>query len=360
MKKAVVISIISIILVALGLAGATGYLYWNFKTTRPADQAVEVVYEVNSGTSFNQVAKDLETAGVVRNAQFLSWYARLNGQRSKMKTGEYLFRTNMYPDEVLSVLVSGKSIQRPITIPEGYNLFEIAALVEKAGLGTAQEFAALVTNKEFIMSVVGEPLDSLEGYLYPETYMLSRKDNMQKLVTLMVKATLEVFDQVKNAAPIDPVAQNLTRHQVLTFASIVEKETGAKQERPLIASVFHNRLQKGMRLQTDPTVIYGKALINGKLEISITKADLLNPTPYNTYTISGLPPGPISNPGKEAIAAVLRPAASSYLFFVSQNDGTHVFTENYQDHVKAVRQFQLDPKAREGKSWRDLNKSSNQ
>lgn len=355
MKKFVVVLVISVILVAGGLAAGIGYLYWNFKTTRvAAEPGAEVVYEVRSGASFNQVATDLQSAGVVRNAQFLSWYARLNGQRAKMKTGEYMFKTSMLPDEVLAVLTSGRSIQRPFTVPEGYNLFEIANLVEKAGLGTAADFFKLVTDQELIQSLVGEPLDSLEGYLFPETYQLSKKDDAKKLITLMVKASLQAYEEVKAKAPIGFEAQGLSRHEVMTFASIVEKETGAAIERPLIASVFHNRLAKRMRLQTDPTVIYGKAVMNGRLEISITKADLSNPTPYNTYVISGLPPGPIANPGKAAIDAVLRPAQSSYLFFVSQNDGTHVFTETYQDHLKAVRKFQLDPKAREGKSWRDL------
>lgn len=355
MKKVFLIGFIAVVLVLASAVGTIGYVYWNFQSTRPSEQPTEVVYEVMQGASFNQVASDLEAAGVIRNGQFFSWYARINGQRSKMKMGEYLFRTNMYPNEVIAILISGKSIQRPITIPEGYNIFEIGALIEKAGLGTAQDFANLVTNEEFIFSLVGEKLSSLEGYLFPETYMLSKKDNLERLIGLMVRNSLKAYEEAKLSGPIDPVASGLSRHEVLTFASIVEKETGAKQERPIIASVFHNRLQKGMRLQTDPTVIYGKAMMTGKLEISITKSDLLTPTPYNTYTMSGLPPGPISNPGREAIVAVLRPASTNYLFFVSQNDGTHVFTENYKDHANAVRKFQLDPKAREGKSWRDLN-----
>lgn len=339
------------------LVCSAGYVYWNFKTTRPSENGSDVIYEVLPGESFNQVAKHLEDAGIIRNAQFFSFFARIGGKRSKIKMGEYLFRTNMYPSEVLNILISGKSIQRPFTVPEGYNIFEISALVEKAGLISASDFLALVTNKEYVASLLGENQDSLEGYLFPDTYQLSKKDDIKKLISLMVKSSIEAYNQVKAEAPVDMAAINLTRNEVLTFASIVEKETGAVQERPIIASVFHNRLAKKMRLQTDPTVIYGKAIMNGKLEISITRADLQNPTPYNTYAISGLPPGPISNPGKDAMAAVLRPSQTDYLFFVSQNNGTHIFTENYQDHAKAVKRFQLNPKAREGKSWRDLNKS---
>ena len=142
--------------------------------------------------------------------------------------------------------------------------------------------------------------------------------------------------------------------QILTLASIVEKETGAPEERPLVASVFHNRLRKGMLLQTDPTIIYGKAKETGKIVLNITRADLTRYTPYNTYVIKGLPPGPIANPGKAALQAVVHPAQSDYLYFVSKNDGTHQFSTDLAAHNAAVRKFQLDPKAREGKSWRDL------
>jgi UPF0755 protein len=166
----------------------------------------------------------------------------------------------------------------------------------------------------------------------------------------MVKRFLFVFGEVLPQSHV----QGWTRHQIVTLASIIEKETGAPEERPLISSVFHNRLLKKMRLQTDPTVIYGKAEKSGKIEINITRADLLTPSRYNTYVIPALPPGPIANPGKEALLAAVNPAASGYLFFVSQNDGTHVFSEDYSAHNRAVQKFQLDRKAREGKSWRDL------
>jgi UPF0755 protein len=155
---------------------------------------------------------------------------------------------------------------------------------------------------------------------------------------------------------VEAEAKNLgwSRLQVITLASIVEKETGASFERPLVASVFHNRLVKKMRLQTDPTVMYGVAIKQGKMPTNITKNDLLTPTAYNTYTNEGLPPAPISNPGKEAIMAVFKPAQTKYLFFVSQNNGTHMFSENLEQHNKAVQTYQMNAKARENKSWRDL------
>jgi UPF0755 protein len=143
------------------------------------------------------------------------------------------------------------------------------------------------------------------------------------------------------------------------LASIIEKETGAPQERRLISSVFHNRLKKNMKLQTDPTVIYGMAALSGSVPNNIRKSDLLRPSKYNTYVIYGLPPGPITNPGKLALIAALNPEQSEFLYFVSQNDGTHVFTKTYNDHINAVKKFQMNPAARAGKSWRDLNKKSN-
>jgi UPF0755 protein len=168
----------------------------------------------------------------------------------------------------------------------------------------------------------------------------------------MVSKFKTVYKTIESVSKIS----GLSRHQILTLASIIEKETGAPQERPLISSVFHNRLNKHMMLQTDPTIIYGKALEVGNMEIKISRADLTRYTPYNTYVIKSLPPGPIASPGRAALLAAVQPAASDFLYFVSHNDGTHQFSADYKSHVNAVKKFQLDPKAREGKSWRDLGK----
>jgi UPF0755 protein len=194
-------------------------------------------------------------------------------------------------------------------------------------------------------------LISLEGYLFPDTYQVTKFTNERKLLSAMVRKFESVWVQYeKELAPT-----KFTRNQLITLASIVEKETGAPEERPLISSVFYNRMQKGMMLQTDPTVLYGKMNLSNKLEGNISRSDLKTETIYNTYTIKGLPPGPISNPGIEAIKAALHPAQGEYLYFVSMNEGRHRFTKSYKDHLEAVRKFQMDPKAREGKSWRDLN-----
>lgn len=340
------------VLLLSAFAGLGAYLAWDFVKRPGSAEAREVIYEVRPGRSFQAVSRDLETMAVVRHAEAFSIYARVVGLRGSMKVGEYRFSTSMSPPEVLQILVSGKSIARPLTIPEGRNLFDVAEIIEKAGLGSKKEFLELARNRDFIRSLLGEELTSLEGYLFPETYQVTKYMGLKEVVAAMVRRFLAVYKDIESLAS----SSGFTRHQLVTFASLVEKETGAPFERPLIASVFHNRLAKKMRLQTDPTILYGMAMETGTMPLNITRADILRPTAYNTYTIPALPPGPICNPGREALLAVLKPESSEFLFFVSRNDGTHVFSKTYQDHNQAVRQFQLDPKAREGKSWRDLTK----
>lgn len=353
MKKTVLTLITAVVILGAIIAGGGAYLIYNFTSQAPSSSSQEVVFEVEPGKSFNAVAAELEQKGLIRNAQFFSLYARLVGDRSKLKVGEYLFRTDMKPREVLDTLISGKSVARSFTVSEGLSTYEIADVFQKQGFGTAEEFLRLTRDPELIKSLLGptEKATSLEGYLFPETYMLTKFTDTRTLVSNMVRRFLHVYEEVTALKQ-----SSMNRTETVTLASIIEKETGAPEERPVISSVFHNRLAKGMRLQTDPTVIYGKALHLGKIVINITKADLMTPTPYNTYTINGMPPGPIANPGREALMAAIDPAKTEYLFFVSQNDGRHVFTSTYQDHVQAVQKFQLNRKAREGKSWRDLNK----
>ncbi|WII70558.1 endolytic transglycosylase MltG [Bdellovibrio sp. 22V] len=354
MKKTVVVFVLGIIALGLAIGGSIAFVGYEFLHSRPSDVAQDVIYEVTPGKGFNSIATELEQKGLIKNAFFFSMYARLKGDRSKLKVGEYLLRTNMVPAEVLDTITSGKSVARSFTVSEGLSTYEIADLYEKQGFGTATEFMQLIRDQQLIQTLLGEPRETLEGYLFPETYMLTKFTDTKTLISNMVKRFLYVYNEVKPMG----VIQGLDRHQVVTLASIIEKETGAPEERPLISSVFHNRLAKRMRLQTDPTVIYGKAEKSGKIEINITRNDLLTPTRYNTYVIYGLPPGPIANPGREALLAAMKPQESSYLFFVSQNDGTHVFSEDYLGHQKAVKKFQLDSKAREGKSWRDLKKKA--
>lgn len=348
MKK-LLVSLLSLFVIVVLIVGFVGF---HFVNSKPSDSTEVVIFEVVPAQSFIRVASELEDIHLIQNAKLFSWYARIRGEAHKMKVGEYALRRNMTPSEVLSVITSGKSIARPFTVTEGLNIYEIADLYQAQGFGTRDEFLKLCLDKEFIKSMLGEERDSLEGYLFPETYQLTKFTKAKELIRAMVFRFHEVYKNIEAQNKI----KGLTKHQIVTLASIVEKETGAPEERPRISSVFHNRLQKKMRLQTDPTIIYGLADLEKKTVYKITKADILRPTRYNTYVIKGLPPGPIGNPGKEALLAAVQPEATDFLYFVSQNDGTHVFSHSYDSHNKAVRKFQMDPKARQGKSWRDLDK----
>lgn len=311
----------------------------------------EVIYEVPIGKPFSQVAQDLENLGLLKNAKAFTLYARVTRSIPKVKAGEYRFYTTMTPRHVMRVLTSGVSIRRVVTIPEGYSVFEIAELLEEKGFAKKQEILDLAFDQKFARILIGQPVSSLEGYLFPESYQFTRYTKADKILETMVDQFKKNFAEI-----LPPYPFNWSSHQVVTLASIIEKETGAEFERPIISSVFHNRIKKQMRLQTDPTVIYANALRDKKIIINIKKSDLLNDHPYNTYTRSGLPPGPIANPGLEALKAAVGPEESEYLFFVSQNDGTHIFSKTYQEHNSAVDRYQRNRKSRQGKSWRDLNK----
>lgn len=316
----------------------------------------EIVFDVSPGSTLTQISDNLQNAGLIRNSKSFQLYAKAKGLASKFKVGEYSLNQAMAPDEIMDAIVSGKSITHNLTIAEGLNVYDIAQIFEKNKIATQDEVLKLVRDKIFIKSVLNEDLTSLEGYLFPETYKITKFEGAKSVLIQMVNRFLIVWKEIEpQVAPI--LQQGWSRNQIVTLASIVEKETGASFERPLVASVFHNRIAKKMRLETDPTVLYGLALQQGKMPTNITKNDLRTPSSHNTYTIGGLPPTPIANPGKEALLATLKPTRSNYLFFVSQNNGTHVFSENIDQHNAAVRDYQLNPKARENKSWKDLKQA---
>jgi UPF0755 protein len=340
----------TIVILFLGVIGTSWYIWDHFVNSPNSDSNEEVIYEVPPKTSFTSVAKTLEKRGVIKNAELFTFFARIRGGAGRMKIGEYSFRKNMRPSEVLNILISGRSIEHKITIPEGFNIYEIADSFEDSGIAKRGEFLKIVKDPALVQMLLGENYSSLEGYLYPETYKYTKFTDVKTLVVEMVKNFNQVYDELIKQFP----PNGMTKNEIVTLASIVEKETGAGFERPLVASVFYNRMKKKMRLQTDPTIIYGIADLTGKIPDNIHKADITRPTRYNTYVINGLPPGPICNPGKEALAATLHPGTSEYLYFVSYNDGTHKFSKDFREHNQAVKKYQLDPKARSGKSWRDL------
>lgn len=334
-------------LLFLCLISWLGYQYFQ----KPLPMSVYTIINVKHGDSLRLISEDLIQKGVIsQREEFLLW-GRIFRHGSRIRTGEYGIPMGTTMEGLFRILRSGKSLGYRVSIPEGSNIVEIAQRLEEVKLCTAEAFLRVVKDPQFIRSVLNESAISLEGYLFPDTYFFTKIDGPKIIARKLVQRFKD-----KTAQLVIP--QGWTRHQVVTLASIIEKETGAEEERPLISSVFHNRLNKKMRLQTDPTVIYAKYLSTGNYEIRISKADLSMDHPYNTYRKYGLPPGPISNPGLEALAASIQPATSEFFFFVSRNDGTHVFTKEYKDHVKAVGDYQLNRAAREGKSWRDLKKKN--
>jgi UPF0755 protein len=255
-----------------------------------------------------------------------------------LKAGEMALDPSQTVWRIIDSLAKGSYKLYPFTVPEGRNIYDIAQMVEAQGFGPAAEFLSLCRDKSFIRSL-GLNVDSLEGYLFPETYNFPKSTPLKTIIKAMTATFLKVWEK------LEPQAREraLTSHEVVTLASIVEKETGLARERSLIAGVFLNRLARGMKLQTDPTVIYGLLPnFNGNL----TSKDLATPTPYNTYVIAGLPPGPIANPGEESLQAVIRAdVMQPYLYFVSKNDGSHYFSKTLEEHNRMVNKYQRGGRA---------------
>jgi UPF0755 protein len=322
------------------LVGAAASATWIHARLRPVSHADENlrVFEVERGQGVSQVTRALEAAGLVRDGRLVALMARLRGWQSRLQAGEYELSAGMTPEEILQRMISGRVRTYKTVLPEGIRASEIAARLEEAGLTSADAFMALVEDAEFARSL-GIEADGLEGYLFPETYEIPRNLPPEALAELLVKQFEETW------RGIEPQARDLelSRHEIVILASIVEKETSAPEERPLIAAVFLNRMKRGMRLETDPTVIYGIENFDGNLR----RRDLEDGNnPYNTYRIAGLPPGPIASPGADALRAVVEPAESDYLYFVSRNDGTHHFSRSYREHTNAVNRYQKQRRRR--------------
>ena len=302
------------------------------KKTSDSSSAKKVVM-IQPGHGLNATTEKLFKAGIIKNRLKFKLFAIIKGYDKNIQAGEYLLSASMSPANILEVLVNGKVNLHKITVVEGYNLNQIADIVAKAGFASRTAFYAAATDASFA-SEKGIDANTFEGYLFPETYYFPKVITPEKMISTMVDRFRSVFTAKwkKRAEEI-----GFSIHQVVTLASIIEKETGAPFERPLISSVFHNRLKKGMRLEADPTVIYGLKNFNGNL----TRKHLTTWSPYNTYKIKGLPIGPIACPGASAIEAALYPADTEFIFFVSKRDTTHKFTTNLKDHNRAIRKYQL-------------------
>ena len=310
------------------------HLYVIFYTPASRD-ATPVLVNVTRGASFRVVASSLHDSGLIRDTDEFLFAARLMGAYKKTKAGEYEFKPSMSPVEIIGMLVEGKVKDYQVTIPEGYGIKEIASALEARNLSEREEFISLATDPGFA-SELGFEGASLEGYLFPDTYFFAKGTTVRDIIRRMTDRFRSVYDREFSRLA---KRRGFTMKEVVTFASIIEKEAAAPEERPLISAVFHNRLRKGIKLQSDPTVIYTIGDFDGK----ITKEHLRTRNPYNTYLNYGLPPGPIANPGKDSIRAALEPADEDYLFFVSRNDGTHYFSKSLKEHTNAVNRFQRQP-----------------
>jgi len=325
---------ILLILIFLSMVATGAYLNIVTYAEKPLDTApVEQLVVVQSGQGFKAISTLLHQKGMILHPVKFRLFARIKGHDKRIKAGEYMLSSAMTPKKILETMVDGKVYLHRLTIPEGYNLRQVAQAVGTAGLASEADFLKATTDPD-LLNANGIDARTFEGYLFPDTYYFPRDVTSENIITTMVKRFWSVFnpewkEQTKTL--------EMTIHQVITLASIIEKETAVAAERPIISSVFHNRLKRNMRLESDPTVIYGMGDYNG----NITRKDLESPTRYNTYTMKGLPPGPISNTGAKAIEAALYPADTKFLYFVSRNDRTHHFSTNFRDHNRAVRKYQL-------------------
>jgi UPF0755 protein len=303
-----------------------------------ADQPVSletnnIVVNIPSGQAFNVTADILFKAGIINSPFKFRMIARLRGYDKRLKAGEYMLSASMPPIKILEKLVKGTVKLYKLTVPEGLNIYQIAERVAKEGLAEQSAFVERATDAAFARAS-GISAGTFEGYLYPETYYFPKNVSTKTIISSMVQRFWQVFrPQWKDRSK----QLGFSIHQVVTLASIIEKETGAPFERPLISSVFHNRLKKKMRLESDPTVIYGLKTFDGNLN----RKHLETLTPYNTYKIKALPPGPIANPGQASLEAALYPADTKYIYFVSKKNRTHQFSTNFKDHNQAVRKYQL-------------------
>lgn len=303
-----------------------------FFLVSPADRhGKEQIFVVKEGESLKEVAEELERMHLITNKSLFVLWSKLAGQSKQIKTGEYALSASVAPIKILEKIRKGLVVLHAVTIPEGFTMEQIAELLAAKGLVPKEVFLRLANNPR-ALSAYGVKASSLEGYLFPDTYHFSRGLNPSTLIDAMVKRFWQMVGPLRERA--DAIGMNMG--EVVILASIVEKETGEPTERPAIASVFLNRLSRGMRLESDPTVIYGLKDFDGNLR----KNDLIRETPYNTYVIKGLTPGPIASPGLDAIKAVLYPAQTDYLYFVSKNDGSHYFSKTLAEHNRAVGIYQ--------------------
>jgi UPF0755 protein len=358
-RRALVVFLVTVVL-ALGALAFVARAAWRYGETPAGSAQGPVELDVPKGANAHDVADLLYTAGLIDRPLAFRIYAGQRGVAGRFKAGRYVLAAPIAPRLILDALVTGAADELvAVTIPEGKNLLEVADILDAAGVADKAEVVMRATDPTFVASL-GVPGASLEGYLFPDTYKLRPRTPAARALAPMVRRHKQVFDELRAAHVKGVVDLKKTLAfddaQIVTLASIVEKETGQPQERPRIAQVFLNRLRfptfNPKLLQTDPTIVYGCTVGTPrspaclKWDGRIRRIQLDDrENPYNTYTHEGLPPGPIANPGRAALEAVMAPDHTPYLYFVSKNDGTHYFSKTVAEHTAAVVKYQRGGKA---------------
>lgn len=306
----------------------------NYAVNSIDQKKVTVTVDIPTGSSFMKITEILSDAGIVRSRILFYSLALAKRALRSIRAGEYEFSTALTPAEVIDKLIRGEIKIYRVTIPEDFSLKEIAQRLDYYKLIHEEDFFALAADEDFLKSLKIEAR-SVEGYLFPDTYYFNRAMSTRHILRTMVNRFREkVTPEMINKA----AARGFSLHQFVTFASIVGKESGNSEEKPLIAAVFYNRMKKRMPLQSDPTAVYDLDNFDGK----VLRSHLKRISPYNTYLISGLPPGPIANPGIDSLQATLNPAAVNYLYFVSKRDGSHFFSSSLDAHSEAINRYRLN------------------
>lgn len=323
------------ILILLGGAAFLFLLSFLYFSLSPVDSRhITSTIDIPKGKSFFEIVDILEENGLVRNRPFFYVLAGLKRANRLIRAGEYELASSMSPDEIIDRLVKGMIKGYKVTIPEDWSLQEIADRLASQEYRLADRKAFLAAARDpGLLKTLNIQAPSAEGYLFPSTYFLDRSMGPEEIVKLMVRQFWKVFtpEMRKRAEELD-----LTVHEAVTLASLIGKETGHRSEKKLISAVFQNRLAKGMKLQCDPTAVYDLERFSG----AVKKSHLRRRSPYNTYVIDGLPPGPIANPGADSLQAALHPATVNYLYFVSRKDGTHEFSRTFLAHSEAIVRYQ--------------------
>lgn len=338
-------------LILVAVVAAAGWFTWAVLT--PAELSGPTFVLLHPGYSTRRIAAELKGAGIIRSEEaFVLWHY-VHRKRS-LKAGEYFFDKPANIIDIQKRLRRGDVYFRTVVVPEGYTMFDIARAIEAAGLGPAGDFLKVAQSDTALIADIAPTAHSLEGYLFPDTYEFTRMMTMHDMASAMVKQFRQVARQIgltpgptliasreaqPNAAP-DPIpaGQPNEVERAVTMASIVEKETSVPDERPMVASVYYNRLNKKIALDADPSIIYAE-LLAGTYQGALHHADMQFASPYNTYRNSGLPPGPIGNPGRSSLEAAMHPAQTDYYYFVADAEGHHRFARNFEEHNKNVAAY---------------------